>query len=194
MHEFDEPAPMEVTNTEMREVLGLFDVPAFVRRGQELEYGLGQLRARCERERNALLDMVRLRLRQWSAAAIGPEAWQEAFTAPIDSLWTLAGAEPPDWANKDAHARRLRTIASDLVSSLNRFNRRWTRFVNEIDLEPINYKIDQYNHYYVLEKECSLGSARLAARHFVPRSRLSTETILAEHPTLPVPDLVTKIE
>ncbi len=38
--------------------------------------------------------------------------------------------------------------------------------------------IDQYNRYYVLEKECSLGSARLAARHFTPKPPLTREALL----------------
>jgi hypothetical protein len=49
--------------------------------------------------------------------------------------------------------------------------------------------IDQYNRYYVLEKECVLGSSRLAARHFVPKARLTAEALLAAHPVLPVPEL-----
>ncbi|MBV8607897.1 MAG: hypothetical protein JO034_10615, partial [Singulisphaera sp.] len=52
-----------------------------------------------------------------------------------------------------------------------------------------NRRIDQYNRYYMLEKECCLGSARLAARHFVAREQLTHEGLLDQYPTLPVPDL-----
>jgi hypothetical protein len=135
--------------------------------------------------------MVRLRLRQWAGAANGPEAWSDAFSMPIDALWSLSGAEPPAWAIQPAAPRRLRAIGRDLVASLIRFNDRWSGFLDELNLDSINRAIDQYNRYYLLEKECCLGSARLAARHFTPRSRLTREGLLAEYPILPVPDLKT---
>lgn len=190
----DEPdelnTPMEVTDPELRHLLGMFDAPAFVRRGQALEYSLGRLRDRCARERDAMLDMVRVRLRQWAGSVTGPDAWPAAFAAPIEAFWPLAGAEPPTWSGQAAPPRRLRAIARDLVASVERFNRRWGRFVGQLDLEHVNRLIDQYNRYYLLEKECSLGSARLAARHFVPRTRLSREGLLADYPTLPIPELI----
>ena len=48
--------------------------------------------------------------------------------------------------------------------------------------------VDRYNHYYLLEKECVMGSARLAARHFVPRERVSLDGLLARYPALPAPE------
>jgi hypothetical protein len=188
----DEPTPIASADPELNQLLGLFDVPAFVRRGQDLEYALARLHDRCRRQRHAMLDMVRLRLRQWARAASGPTAWSTTFTAPIDPLWLLCGAEPPEWAGADAAVppRRRLAIARDLVASINRFNRRWSHFLEELDLEPMNKRIDQYNRYYLLEKECSLGSARLAARHYDPKPRLTHELLRAEYPVLPVPEVV----
>jgi hypothetical protein len=180
---------LEVTDPELRQLLGLFDVPAFARRGQDLEYGLARLHARCQHQRAAMLDMVRLRLRQWSGAVTGAEDWPLAFNAPIEPLWTLSGAEPPVWAHEIAPHGRLRAIARNLVASVERFNRRWSRFLHQIDLEPINRMIDDYNRYYMLEKECCLGSARLAARHFQPCPRLTQEALGRDYPLLPVPGL-----
>ena len=37
-----------------------------------------------------------------------------------------------------------------------------------------------------------MGSARLAARHFQPVPQLTSATLLNDHPTLPVPELVAK--
>jgi hypothetical protein len=186
----DEQTTVTNTEAEIKELLGLFDVPAFARRGQDLEYALDRLDARCLHERSARLDMVRLRLRQWSAAVTGPAGWRGTFTAPIDELWPLAGAEPPVWAESPAPPRRRLAIARDLVASLDRFNRRWTRFLDELNFESVNRQIDQYNRYYLLEKECSLGSARLAARHFRPQARLTREDLRERFPQLPVPQVV----
>lgn len=185
----DEFIPLEVADAETRLLLGMFDTPAFARRGHELEYSLARLRDRCRRERVERLEMVRLRLRQWAGAVTGPDAWRWTFDGPIDALWPLTGADAPAWASQPAPDRRRRTIARDLTASLERFNRRWVVFLNGLDVQLINQAIDLYNRYYLLEKECSLGSSRLAARYFQPFAPLTTETLLAEYPVLPVPGL-----
>lgn len=186
----EETTEITVTDPELRTLLGMFDVPAFARRGADLEYALARLDLRCRREREALLEMVRVRLRQWSAVSSGPDDWSPPFDAPVAPLWALAGvSDPPRWAAAPAPARRRLAVARDLVASLDRFNRRWARFLDELDLTSINVAIEQYNHYYLLEKECVLGSSRVAARYFTPRSPLSAETLRATFPPLPVPGL-----
>ena len=175
--------------TEVKEMMGLFDTPAFARRGQDLEITLRRLHERCRTARGELLDMVQLRLRQWSRATIGPKGWSSVFVASIEPLWLLAEAEPPQWAESPAPIGRQRTIANDLVTAVLRFNRRWPRFLDQLNLEPVNTAIDRYNRYYVLEKECVLGSARLAARHFQPVHLVSTCTLMRDHPQLPVPEI-----
>jgi hypothetical protein len=77
-----------------------------------------------------------------------------------------------------------------LIASVERFNLRWGRFLEALNLGPINQTIDQYNTYYVLEKECVMGSPRLAARHFAPVPLVSTASLREEYPKLPVPRLV----
>ena len=185
----DEGMPLGNIEAEIKEMLGLFDVPAFARRGQDVEYALARIRSRSQRQRTALLEMVHLRLRQWAAAARGPETDRAVFVASIAPLWTLSEAEPPKWAGQTASPRRLRAIARDLVASVERFNRRWNEYLDGLDLAPINRQVDGYNRYYLLEKECSLGSARLAARNFVPKARVTLEQLRAELPELPVPVL-----
>jgi hypothetical protein len=180
------PIPMEV-DPELRQLLGLFDAPAFARRGQDLEYALGRLHARCRREREAMLEMVRVRLRQWAGVATGPGDWAPEFAAPVGPLWPLAVADAPAWAGRRGPARRRRAVARDLAASVGRFNRRWSRFLDELPLGPINDAIDRYNRYYLLEKECSLGSARLASRFFAPRPRVTPEALRVEYPPVPAP-------
>jgi hypothetical protein len=134
--------------------------------------------------------MVRLRLRQWCGAAAGPESWVGVFTKTIEPLWALAGAAPPRWAESDASIRRRQSVASDLVAAALRFNRRWLEALDRFNLEPTNFVIEQYNRYYLLEKECVMGSAKLAARHFTPMPLVSRPMLLADHPVLPVPEIV----
>jgi hypothetical protein len=174
---------------ELKEILGMFEAPAFARRGHELEHALRRLDLRLARERNTMLDMVRLRLRQWASVASGPDDWRDLFTSPIAPLYTLTAADPPAWAPHPSPHRRRRTVARDLVASVDRFNRRWVHLVENLRLDSVNRQVEHYNRYYVLEKECIIGSARLAARHFTPRPRVTPALLLADHPTLPLPAL-----
>jgi hypothetical protein len=186
MDETDEQTPVVMGDEfELNQILGLFDVPAFARRGHELEYALDRLDRRLGRERAGLLDMVKLRLRQWAAVATGPDDWRGAFAAPVASLYALAAAEAPAWADRPAHDRRRRAAARDLAASVARFNRRWLDVLDGLRLDAVNSQVEQYNRYYVLEKECVLGSARLAARFFVPKPPVTRGSILARHPALP---------
>jgi len=70
--EADDSAPMMSVDSEIRELIGLFDLPAFARRGQDVEFAVGRLHARCRDHRLELLEMVHMRLRQWSRSAAGP--------------------------------------------------------------------------------------------------------------------------
>jgi hypothetical protein len=190
MEESDEETSLAGTDAEFRQLLGLYDIPAFARRGADVEYTLTSLDARCRRERLAMLEMVHLRLRQWSAAASGPESALEVLARPLDALWQVADAPPPTWAEQKASRRRLRAVAADLIASVERFNRRWDRFLDAINFPHINRLIDNYNRFYVLEKECSLGSPRLAARHFVPKQPIERAELLAKFPLLPLPERI----
>jgi hypothetical protein len=176
--------------SEVKELMGLFDLPAFARRGQDVEWSQRRLHDRCRAMRGELLDMVRIRLRQWTSAVTGPDGWRTVFTASIEPLWAQSDADEPRWAGANASTRRQITIARDLIAAVHRFNSRWDRFLDQVNLDPVNETIDRYNRYYVIEKECVVGSARIAARHFVPLGRINKETLLHSHPTLPVPELL----
>ena len=192
MDETDESLTTTVgdVEVEVKEVMGLFDVPSFARRGQDLEQTLHRLAERCRRARVERLDMVHVRLRQWARSVTGPGAWTTVFSASIESLWPLSEAEPPHWAESSVSIRKQLEIARDLIAAVQRFNHRWAQFLDGMKLEATNSVIDQYNRYYVLEKECVMGSARLAARFFTPVPSVTRERLLCDHPLLPVPELL----
>ena len=169
----------------MRQLLGMFDVPAFARRGQELEFALDHLKARLARQREDRLDMVRMRLRQWCAVATSPIDGLEFVNVP--ALIEAVGAlDPPVWASSPGPRRRRLAVARDLLASVERFNRRWTAYLDGLNLSPSNTMIHNYNRYYLLEKECIFGSSRAAARNFRPVRPLTVEGLRAEHPLLPI--------
>ena len=172
---------------EINAVLGLFDVPAFARRGADLDYALDRLHRKLGRERSGMLDMVRMRLKQWAALANGPDDWRDAFAAPVYPLYEQAGAGEPSWAPKPASGRKRRAAARDLIASVDRFDKRWRAYLDAARLDSVNRQIDAYNRYYVFEKECVVGSARLAARLFVPKPEVTREGLAALYPPIPVP-------
>jgi hypothetical protein len=176
------------SDDEIRELMGMFDVPSFARRGHALEFTLARFHDRCRATRAEMLDMVRMRLKQWTQTVNGPDAWREYFKAPISELWALSQADAPTWSDSYRPIRQRHGLAKDLIASIIRFNARWTRHLNELELAPINAMIQQYNQFYILEKECVVGSARLAARFFRPEPLVSTELLLQIHPILPVPE------
>jgi hypothetical protein len=119
-----------------------------------------------------------------------PRAGSAVFSNSIDSLWQLSEADPPQWAGAAAPIRQQVAIARDLITAVHRFNQRWSQYLDRLNLDPVNLVIDHYNRYYLIEKECAMGSARLAARFFTPLSRLTREHLLREHPLLPLPELI----
>jgi hypothetical protein len=188
--ETDDSAQTFSVDSEIKELMGLFDLPAFARRGQDVEYSLKRLHARCRLQREELLEMVRLRLRQWAKVATDWDDWSEIWCSPVDSLWEMAHSEEPQWALRPAPPRQRKTVARDLIASVERFNKRWGQFLDALNLDPINQMVDQYNTYYVLEKECVMGSPRLAARHFAPVPQVSAAILREAYPMLPVPRLI----
>jgi len=177
------------TEAEIRELMGMFDTPSFARRGHSMEYSLARLHDRCRSQRSSMLDMVRMRLKQWTQVSTGPDDWRDVFAGPISELWTLSQADAPSWSQSSQSTRRRRAVARDLVASVTRFNDRWLSHLNQLNLEPINVMIREYNQFYLLEKECVLGSTRLASRFFRPEVEVTVEFLIQSHPPLPVPQL-----
>ena len=185
MEDSDETPELTTADPEMRQILGMFDVPAFARRGQELEFAIERLNARCRRERAEMLEMVLLRIRQWGREAAGTDDGGEYFSMSMEPLRIACGIESINWALARGSSRRRAVAAKDLIASVERFNRRWSRFLEELKLDAINVMIEHYNRYYLLEKECVFGSSRAAARNFQTRERLTPEALLEDHPFLP---------
>lgn len=70
---------------------------------------------------------------------------------------------------------------------LETFNSFWLKTVESTDLAPVNRRREAYNRWYLLEKECALGSARLALAGYQPLVPLTSADVLARYPALPVP-------
>jgi hypothetical protein len=177
-----------------KQILGQYDVPAYVRRARQVQDGYDQLIARCLRQRDEWLPLVRSRLGTLQALA-GDWGKLRPCLADDDQVRTLAqlhaDLEPrlrlP--VEPTSSARHLRQALRELTDSLERFNRRWRTFLPSVDLTWINDLRAGYNRYYVLEKECAVRSARVARQGFQVLPRLTVEDLFAVLPPLPVPQL-----
>jgi hypothetical protein len=175
---------------QMLEMLGRFDGPAYLRRARGVQQAYEGLLARCRRQRAEWLAMVRLLVGELAARAGG---W-----APLEAL---LGKEQADLlaglhaelspklrvpVKPTTSARALRRAIGELNEALERFNRRWRGYLDELDLNHVNNLRDGYNRYYLLEKECALGSPVLARMGFRPLPPLPIGEVEALVPLLPV--------
>jgi hypothetical protein len=171
----------------------LMDAPAFVRRARDVEAAWNALLESCARERANLLEMPRMRLARLVALARS-EAALSALVRTAEEAHDLVKLHR-DWqprlrskVHTTHSAAELARALADLRLSFERFNRRWTKTLHELDLGPINALREGYNRFYLLEKECALRSTRIAREGFQPLVPVTVQRLLEEFPLLKIPD------
>lgn len=172
--------------------------PAFLRRAKRLADALTQLdqelaRLRQPDSQDDWLAMVRLRLGLLKALAGDWAQLLPWLTPPSVQLLQQLDQQlaprlrlPP---TPDPRPAVLLAALHELISSIRHFNQRWLKHLQSIDLSRIQQFIDEYNRYYVLEKECFLQSPRLARLGFQPLPPLTWQDLLKKFPLLPEPEL-----
>jgi hypothetical protein len=185
-----------VTNREednlFKSFIGHYDAPAYIRRARHVEEAFQALLGHCAQKREKLLEFVSLRLGVFRALA-GDWAALDGVVQSAEDIVVLRGLEAalaprlrvPLAAT--GSPRLLRRALIELIDSLERFNRRWYAWVNEVDLTHLNALRTGYNRYYVIEKEFAVRSARVARRGFVPLPALTNAMLLEQLPLLPLP-------
>jgi hypothetical protein len=173
-----------------RQVLVAHGGPAFLRRAAEVTAAYDGLLHQCRRQRLECLAMVRLRLAQLRALAGTWDAVQPlvADQSQLRALINLFQEMAPQLRCELAptsSAPVLRQALAKVNESIAYFNRRWVSHLRSVDLDEINKLRDGYNRFYVLEKECAVGSGVLARRGFRPLEMLTSEDLLATLPELP---------
>jgi hypothetical protein len=176
-------------------LLGLYDAPAFVRRGLRLAQAIDQVYERCTLRRQEWLRGAAIHLRTLRRAIPdwmelrhhwGSDQEFQTFLALLPSLIPT----PPPLPPRPLSQRQRYQVLCQLTQSLQRFNRRWQAFVRELDLSEVNRQIADYNRYYLLEKECAVRSARIAQRGFRPAQAITHDEIFLRFPLLPIPRLL----
>jgi hypothetical protein len=172
-------------------VAAQYDAPAYVRRARAVESEFETLLARCRKKRSEWLFGVRLFLGELRSEA-GDWSALRPLLADDDQVDALAvlhaeAGDPEHTMTGPKHDAGRRRALLRLRGSVERFNRRWLSFVEEVDLSPLNRLRDGYNRWYLLEKECAVGPGRLLAQTFCQLPRFTTGDLLDRLPTLPIP-------
>jgi hypothetical protein len=174
---------------EAQMLVGQYGGPAFVRRARRVDEAWQQATAALPKVRRDYLDMVRLRvgtLVQLAGgferlAALLPEIAIEAVRAIHDEC--RPELRVPVEATDSV--RVLRQALEELRESVERFNRRWRERIEGLDLGPVNERREEFNRFYLLEKECALGSLRIARHGFRAIPPVSTADLFTQFSLLP---------
>jgi hypothetical protein len=169
-----EEAPILGSSREQKifnQVIALHGAPAYIRRAQKVQAAWDGIVEQCQRQRNQWLSMVGMRLAvlralagEWtSLAAVIPDP------AALDPMVTLHREIQPRLRHPvqpTTSQRLLRAAFRELIQSLKYFNQRWGAYLVGIDLTEVNSLREDYNRYYVLEKECAVRSPMIARQGF----------------------------
>jgi hypothetical protein len=174
------------------EVLAMHGAPAYIRRAQNVEAAWSALVDKCSRKRDKWLAMSRIRLAvlrglagEWTALA--PLVAEQAA---LDVLVALERDLRPSLRQPiqpTASQRRLRGALGELIDALEYFNQRWGPYVAGVDLTEVNRLREDYNRYYLLEKECAVRSALIARQGFQRLSPATVADLTGLLPLLPIP-------
>ncbi len=171
-----------------RQVMSQYGGPAFVRRARQVHEAYVTLLDGLQAERRRLLDMVSLRLGTLFALAgcrdaLRPLVDKDAI-AELERLHAELAPRLRVPVAPTSKARVLRSALQELRESCARFNQRWLQHLYNVDLKPLNALREGYNQNYLLEKECAVGSARIARMYFQKLMPLTVEELVALLPPL----------
>lgn len=174
-------------------VMARYDGPAYLRRAKQMELAIAALHRKCQETRHEMLHLVRLRLSRLLAVAGSWESLVPAFLDP-STAEVLRQLRRPDEDRLTAPGPavappgRIQQALGELREAIHWFNLRWLEFLQGLNLIPVNALITGYNRWYVLEKECAVGSPRVARQGFRPVPVITLEDLQTQYPPLPTPD------
>ena len=177
----------------VKEFMAQGGTPAFVVRAEAVRQTWEHLLAACRRQRDEWLAFVKMRLgRLYALAGDWPALAPLVGDAQLAVLRELHEQLSPKLRVVTPRTDSLRTLRQALVAlneSLQRFNTRWREFLPKVNLAAVNEARDKYNRYYLIEKECLVGSPRVARVGYSPLSPASIKDVEAMFPLLPVFEL-----
>jgi hypothetical protein len=170
------------------------DGPAFLRRARRLNEAIAAVHERCRQQREEWLLMPRLHIGRLHILVgdwenLCPLLREENHIELLRRLHAELAPKLRLLPERTTSAWRWRNALQAVIESNERFNARWQPFVEGLDFTEVNEKVDGYNRYYLLEKECVVSSPRIARLGFEPKQPMTARDVFQAWPLLPVPVL-----
>lgn len=177
----------------LQEMVGRSGVPAFIRRARLVESTWQALLDACACARLERLTFVRLRLGQLHALAGDWQVIRAAMPNDADFAFVrrLFDELQPSLQlplDRTTSKRALRGAAQELLEAIDLFDARWTRWLAKADLSAVNKAREDYNRFYLLEKECAVGNPRVARVGFAKLAPATLADLQQLFPLLMRPD------
>jgi len=182
------------TSTEERVAGALGELPAYVRRARGVEEAIERFHEALAREREERLEITALKVRR--LVDLGDEALAEhGGDLDRDALAALVAELAEIEAYRRVRARPARTRPADVARAIRevrrsvvRFNEAWeAHLAGEEPYALVNERIDGYNRWYALERQCALRYVPVNRVSFAPIEPVTPERARARHPGLPCP-------
>jgi hypothetical protein len=167
----------------MMQLVGQYGAPAYIRRARAVEHAYELIVERCALQRREWLAGVRLHLKWLSRAADDADL----DSVSLDVIRELRRECEFTGRETMKSGRGVGTALRQLRASVARFNHRWATFLDQFKLADINRLRDGYNRYYMLEKECAVGSLRLVRATFRRLEPMTRDELHRLFPPLPMP-------
>lgn len=179
----------------LRQFLAMGGTPAFMARAARVEQEWQRIVQLCRKQRKEWLQVARVRLGRLIALAgdwkhIRPLLSEERDLSILIELHNELQPQLRVPIQPNRSVRILRRAIIQLCESLEFFNARWQKFLLKVDLQPLNVLREKYNKYYIMEKECLIGSSVLAKKGFQKLEPLTVHDLLEILPLEQVPRLI----
>lgn len=179
-------------NFTFQTLIATVDTPAFLRRTQGVEAEWNSIVSRCRRQREKWLEMPCMRLARLLALIDEHPHNSDILTvtviAEIHGIADELNVAPKTAAPALLTGNSIRTALRDFRTSVSRFNTRWQKFLDEVDLTRVNELREGYNEFYVFEKECAGASPKVARLGFEPLEPATTRDLRDLFPLIRLPE------
>jgi hypothetical protein len=167
--------------------------PSFLRRAREVRGAWDGLLERCQSHRDDALRGPRMHLGNLSGQVNGD--WSRLAThladeSQVDVFANLYEQWKPRLPAVINSTSPWSTIQSSLIGfaeSVDRFNRAWNKFLQDVDLEEINRLRSDFNKYYPIEKAAAFDSEAIDRLGFEPLDLATVAHLHAKFPSLEIP-------
>jgi hypothetical protein len=170
--------------------------PSFLRRAREVHDAWEELLKRCLSHRDEALRLPRMHLGNLSRQVNGDWSRLATFLADESQVSVFANLyaqwKPslPDAIKSSSPWSTLRSSLIGFADSVDRFNRMWNKFLQNVDLKEINRLRIDFNKYYPIEKAAAFDSEAIERLGFEPLDLATIEHLHAKFPPLELPALL----